>query len=87
MLTFPGVIGGPLTQGSFDFNPELPAYDIVNLRLSFANEKWDFAAYVNNVTDEQALLALDQERGTRARVGYLVNQPRTFGANVRVKFF
>jgi iron complex outermembrane receptor protein len=86
MLTFAGVIGGPLTQGSFTFNPELPAYDIVNLRLGFTSETWDLAAYINNVTDEQALLALDQERGTRARVGFLVNQPRTFGVTARVKF-
>ena len=34
---------------------------------------------MNNVTDERAYLALDRERGTRARVGYLTNQPRTFG--------
>ena len=26
-------IGGPLTQSTFTFDPELPAYDIVNLRL------------------------------------------------------
>ena len=35
-------------------------------------------------SDENALLALDQERGTRARVGFLVNQPRTFGVTTRV---
>lgn len=84
LLTFAGTIGGPLTQGTFTFDPELPAYDIINLRLGFANGKWDLAAYINNVSDEQALLALDQERGTRARVGFLVNQPRTFGFTARV---
>jgi hypothetical protein len=42
------------------------------------------ALFVNNVTDERALLALDQERGTRARVGYLTNQPRTFGITDRL---
>jgi iron complex outermembrane receptor protein len=42
--------------------------------------------FVNNLTDERAFLALDQERGTRARVGYLTNQPRTFGITTRVKF-
>ena len=31
-------------------------------------------------------LALDQERGTRARVGYLINQPRTIGISTRVNF-
>ena len=41
---------------------------------------------MNNITDERALLALDQERGTRARVGYLTNQPRTFGLTARLNF-
>jgi iron complex outermembrane receptor protein len=38
------------------------------------------------VTDEVAFLALDQERGTLARVGYLTNQPRTYGVSARVNF-
>ncbi|MEE8366765.1 MAG: TonB-dependent receptor, partial [Thermoanaerobaculia bacterium] len=79
-------IGGPLTQDTFTFNPELPAYDILNLRLGIATDKWDMALFINNLTDEIAFLALDQERGTRARVGYLTNQPRTFGINARVNF-
>ncbi|HEX4964522.1 MAG TPA: TonB-dependent receptor [Thermoanaerobaculia bacterium] len=78
-------IGGPLTQSTFRFNPELPAYQIGNLRLGFINGRWELAVFVNNLTNEQALLALDQERGTRARVGFLVNQPRTFGVTTRVK--
>ncbi|MEM7352992.1 MAG: TonB-dependent receptor [Acidobacteriota bacterium] len=87
LLAFdPNNIGGPLTQSVFNFNPELPSYEIVNLRLGFANEKWDVAFYVKNVTDEIAFLALDQERGTLARVGYLTNQPRTFGISTRVNF-
>ncbi len=77
-------IGGPLTQSTFTFDPELPAYDIANLRLGFLTGRWEFAVFVNNLFDERALLALDQERGTRARVGYLVNQPRTFGISTRV---
>jgi iron complex outermembrane receptor protein len=48
--------------------------------------KWDIALFVNNATDEVALLALDQERGTRARVSYLTNQPRTIGINARLNF-
>ncbi|HVR11205.1 MAG TPA: TonB-dependent receptor [Thermoanaerobaculia bacterium] len=79
-------IGGPLTQSTFTFNPKLPAYQIVNLRVGILNEHWDVAIYSNNLNNERALLALDQERGTLARVGFLVNQPRTFGVNARVKF-
>ena len=79
-------IGGPLTQNTFTFNPELPAYSLVNLRVGVLKNKWDVALYVNNVFDERALLALDQERGTRARVGFLTNQPRTVGISTRVSF-
>jgi len=82
----PNTIGGPLTQQFFTFDPELPAYDIINLRLGLLKSRWDAAVFVNNVTDELALLALDQERGTLARVGYLTNAPRTFGLSARVVF-
>lgn len=87
LLSFdPNNIGGPFTQQFFNFNPELPSYDLVNLRIGVRSEKWEAALFVNNVTDELAFLALDQERGSRARVGYLTNQPRTYGITTRVKF-
>jgi len=82
----PTGIGGPFTQGSFTFDPELPAYDIINVRVGFLKGNWDTALFINNITDERAFLALDQERGTRARVGYLTNQPRTIGVSTRVNF-
>ena len=86
LTTFKGTIGGPLTQTTFTFDPKLPAYDIVNLRLGVLKGKWDTALFINNLTDERAFLALDRERGFRARVGYLTNQPRTFGVQARVNF-
>ena len=87
LLSFaPNTIGGPLTQAVFTFNPELPAYDIVNLRLGVVIGRWDVALFLNNLTDELAYLALDRERGLRARVGYLTNPPRTFGISTRVNF-
>ena len=87
LLAFaPNNIGGPLTASTFTFDPELPSYDIANVRVGFLNEKWDAAFFINNITDERALLALDQERGTLARVGFLTNQPRTFGVTARIKF-
>jgi iron complex outermembrane recepter protein len=82
----PNNIGGPYTQNTFTFDPELPAYDIVNLRIGVLRNNWDTALYVNNITDERALLSLDQERGTLARVGYLTNQPRTIGVSTRFVF-
>ena len=81
-----GTIGGPLTQCCFTFDYELPSYTTANARVGIRNYKWDVAFYVNNFTNEQAYLALDQERGTLARVGFLVNQPRTYGITLRVGF-
>jgi iron complex outermembrane receptor protein len=81
-----GTIGGPLTECCFSFEYELPSYTTANVRVGFRSDLWDFAFYVNNFTDEHAKLALDQERGSRARVGYLVNQPRTIGVTARIGF-
>lgn len=78
----PNTIGGPLTASTFTFDPELPAYNLVNLRVGLTRANWEAALFVNNITDERALLALDRERGTRARVGYLTNQPRTVGVTL-----
>ena len=54
--------------------------------MGLRRNEWDVSAYINNVANERALLSLDQERGTRARIGYLVNQPRTFGISTRLAF-
>ena len=57
LLSFaPNTIGGPLRASTFTFNPELPAYDIVNLRVGVNRGRWDLALYGNNLTDERALL-------------------------------
>ena len=84
--TMPNTIGGPLTQSTFTYNPELPAYDLVNLRVGLRRAEWDLSVYVNNVTNELALLSFDRERGTLARIGYLTNQPRTYGISTRFNF-
>jgi iron complex outermembrane receptor protein len=79
-------IGRPLTQSTFRWDPLLPAYSLANLRFGLTRPAWEAALFVNNITDERALLALDRERGTRARVGYLTNQPRTFGMNISFNY-
>jgi iron complex outermembrane recepter protein len=87
MLSFgKNTIGGPLTQRYFVYDPKMPAYDILNLRLGVVRGKWDVSLYGNNLTDERALLSLDRERGTRARIGFVTNQPRTFGITARFDF-
>ena len=86
IATFGANMGGPMTQPTFTFNPLLPAYTLVNLRVGLSRASWQAAVFVNNLTDERALLALDRERGLRARVGYLVNQPRTLGVSLNFNY-
>lgn len=82
-LAFGGATG---TNGTV-VNLKLPSYELLNLSAGIDFENGlSVIAYVNNVLDENALLAFDRERGGRARLGFHVNQPRTFGMTVRKSF-
>jgi iron complex outermembrane receptor protein len=78
-------VGNP-TVSQLSFDPKLAAYDLANLRVGVRNDKWELAFYIDNLGDERAELALDRERGGRARVGFLTNQPRTFGFSGRIAY-
>jgi iron complex outermembrane receptor protein len=71
--------GGPLTVSQINFNTQLPSYTLANFRFGLKTDRWQAAAYINNIFDKSTELALDYERGRSARVGYLTNQPRTIG--------
>jgi iron complex outermembrane receptor protein len=71
---------------SIPFESELPSYEIGNLRVGLKQDQFEIAAFVNNLWDEEARLALDYERGRSARVGVLTNQPRTYGVTARWEF-
>ncbi|MFM7377898.1 MAG: hypothetical protein ACKO1O_07180 [Erythrobacter sp.] len=43
-------------------------------------------AYFTNLFDENPLLSFDRERGGRARLGFNIGQPRTFGVTARQTF-
>jgi len=77
---------GNTTVAQLSFPLKLPSYDVVNLRLGVRGEDWEVAGFVNNLGDERAHLAIDRERGLRARYGFLTNPPRTYGAMVRKSF-
>lgn len=79
--------GGAPANASTVVDLELPAYELVNLSagLNFPGDL-GVSIYVNNLLDENALLAFDRERGGRARLGFSVSQPRTFGLTVRKGF-
>lgn len=66
---------------------KLPDYQLVNLSAGVELESGlDIIAYISNVFDENPLLSFDRERGGRARLGFSVGQPRTFGVTVRKAF-
>jgi outer membrane receptor protein involved in Fe transport len=79
--------GGAPAASSTTVNLQLPDYQLVNLSagVDFDNGL-SLIAYVNNLFDENALLSFDRERGGRARLGYTVGQPRTFGVTARKTF-
>ncbi len=64
----------------------LEAYTTLNLSTGLEFDTWSVTLYANNLTDEDAQLSFDRERGGRARLGFHVNQPRTFGVTVRKLF-
>jgi outer membrane receptor protein involved in Fe transport len=65
---------------------ELDAYEVINFSTGLASETWEAVLYVNNVTDENANLSFDRERGGRARLGFRTNQPRTVGITFRMNY-
>jgi outer membrane receptor protein involved in Fe transport len=79
--------GGAPASASTVLDLRLPAYDLVNVSAGIEMASGiDFTLYVNNLFDENAILAFDRERGGRARLGFHVGQPRTVGVTVRKRF-
>jgi outer membrane receptor protein involved in Fe transport len=79
--------GGAPAGAATTLDLKLPDYQLVNLSAGLEfGDGLGVVAYVNNLFDENALLAFDRERGGRARLGFHVGQPRTFGVTVRKRF-
>ena len=79
-------LGGIPANTTINFDAELPSYDLANIRWGLRADTWEGAFYVNNIADKVAFLSIDRERGRSARVGYLTNQPRTYGMEFTLKF-
>ena len=79
--------GGALAGAATTVDLLLPSYDLVNLSLGVDFDSGlSLVLYANNLFDENALLSFDRERGGRARLGYSVGTPQTFGMTVRQAF-
>ncbi|MEX0943291.1 MAG: TonB-dependent receptor [Pseudomonadales bacterium] len=81
-LPFAGATGNEVVA----LDLELDSYAIWNANVGFETDTYDLILFVNNITDENANLSFDRERGGRARLGFRTNQPRMFGATWRLKF-
>ena len=79
--------GGAPATAATTVDLKLPDYQLVNLSAGVKMDSGlSLTAYVNNLFDENAILSFDRERGGRARLGFSVGQPRTFGVTVRQQF-
>jgi iron complex outermembrane receptor protein len=79
--------GGAPANAATTINLKLPDYTLVNFSIGVKTASgFELQAYVNNLFDENPLLSFDRERGGRARLGFNVGQPRTFGITGRQKF-
>ena len=81
-LPFGGATGNEVTAVEL----ELDSYTIVNLSAGLIRDDWEVVAYLRNLTDENANLSFDRERGGRARLGFRTNDPRTLGVTFRMRF-
>ncbi|MES2120209.1 MAG: TonB-dependent receptor [Pseudomonadota bacterium] len=86
-VAHPSTINGALGTEVTVIDFTVPAYSLVNLSagLEFYNGL-SLTAYVNNLLDENARLAVDREANGAARLGWLVGQPRTIGLTARYAF-
>ncbi|MCY3803263.1 MAG: TonB-dependent receptor [Gammaproteobacteria bacterium] len=64
----------------------LDSYHLFNLSAGLVYEALELTIFAKNITDENPKLSFDRERGGRARLGYRVGQPRTFGVTARMYF-
>ncbi|MHA7820413.1 MAG: TonB-dependent receptor [Erythrobacter sp.] len=79
--------GGAPATASTTVDLLLDDYQLVNLSAGVDFDSGlSLSIYANNIFDENALLSFDRERGGRARLGYRIGNPRTFGATVRKEF-
>jgi iron complex outermembrane recepter protein len=65
---------------------ELDAYTTLNVSTGLEFDTWSVTVFANNLTNEEADLSFNRERGGRARLGFHINQPRTLGVTLRAAF-
>lgn len=79
---YSAVDGSSLIVPALDGSTEVDGYQTANLRLGVESEYWYASLYINNLTNEEADLGAEFQRG-----GYFQNQPRTIGLTVGYSFY
>ncbi len=80
---------GRATDASYYFGIPLPAYQIVNARVSLHDGSWTATLYANNLTNKEALLTANNtafQVNISQLIRYSVNQPRTVGLQLSTGF-
>jgi hypothetical protein len=82
-------IGGSVSGNNGELHPvRRPAYEITNLRLGVRSDRYEFPAFVKNLTNDHANLGdailLGAELNGQPR--FLINQPRTIGVEAPIRF-
>jgi outer membrane receptor protein involved in Fe transport len=78
-LPYGGATGNEVTELDLNLDP----YTIVNVSTGVVTDGWSATLYIHNLTDENANLSFDRERGGRARLSFRTNKPRTIGVTIR----
>ena len=70
-------------------NPRIrPSYQILNARFGVRSGRFEVAAFIDNLLDEDAVLADNRTLAAEAigRPRIVRNRPRTFGVDIRANF-
>ncbi len=81
-LAFGGAMGDETTTVDLNLDP----YTIINVSGGIEKDDWSAVLYIQNLSDENANLSFDRERGGRARLAFRTNKPRTIGITFRKNF-
>jgi iron complex outermembrane recepter protein len=81
--------GESFSANNSQFEPlRRPAYNLTDIRVGMRSDRYEFAAFVKNLTNEHANLAdailIGAELPGQPRM--LINQPRTAGVEARMRF-
>jgi len=82
-------VGESWSANNAQVNPlKRPAYDIADVRLGVRNERYEFVAFVKNLTNEHANLGDAILIGAQipGQPRFLINRPLTAGVEARVRF-